>query len=230
MAAAVEAGATRFLLPSVVWVARQSDGSMFDETALRNPDRTTRSAADAEDIVREVARTHDLDVGILRCGFFYAPDAAHTRQFVRGLLSRRLPVIGSGVFGQQDAEISFLHADDAARAFADAAEASVTGCWHVVDENPVAVAAFLHTFADCLDAPTPLRIPAWLARPLVGASTMSVLTRSMPTSNDAFERAIGWKPMYPAYREGIQQIIETWVDDTTLRETPDGYEWMDKNE
>lgn len=40
--------ADRFLFPSVVWVARQPDGSQFDEAADRNPTRATRSAAETE--------------------------------------------------------------------------------------------------------------------------------------------------------------------------------------
>lgn len=225
VAAAVDAGATRVLFPSVVWVARQPDGSSFDETAQRHPDRTTQSAADAEDVFHEAAQTHGFDVGILRCGFFYAPDSAQTRQFAQNLLSRTLPIVGDGIFGRQDAELSLLHADDAARAFADAAEADATGCWHVVDEESVTVAEFLRAFADTLDAPEPFRIPAWLARPLVGKDTVRMLTKPMPTSNDTFEREIGWKPTYPTYQEGLQQVVETWVNDGTLRGTPDGYEW-----
>lgn len=225
---AIDAGVTRILFPSVVWVARQPDGSFFDETASRHPDRTTRSAADAEDVLREAAQTHGLDVGILRCGFFYAPDSAQTRQFAQHLLSRTLPIVGGGVFGRQDAELSLLHADDAARAFADATEADATGCWHVVDEEPVTVATFFRAFAKGMDASRPFRVPAWLARPVVGADTVRMLTHPMPTSNETFKREIGWEPTYSTYQEGLQQVVETWINDGTLREISDGYEWTDE--
>lgn len=226
--AAVDAGATRMLFPSVVWVARQPDGSSFDETVQRHPDRTTQSAADAEDVLHEAAQTHGLDIGILRCGFFYAPDSTHTRQFAQNLLSRTLPIVGGGVFGRRDAELSLLHVDDAAQAFADATEADATGCWHVVDEEPVTVAEFFRAFADTLDAPRPFRVPAWLARPLAGEDTVRLLTHSMPTSNDRFKQEIGWEPVYPTYRKGLQQVVETWINDGTLRETTNGYEWTDE--
>lgn len=223
--AAVNGSVTRVLFPSVVWVARQPDGSSFDETAQRHPDRTTQSAADAEDVFCEAAQTHGFDVGILRCGFFYAPDSAQTRQFAQQLLSRTLPIIGGGLLGRQDAELSLLHADDAARAFADAVEANETGCWHVVDDEPVTVEEFICAFADMLDAPQPFRVPAWLARPLAGSDTVRMLTNPMPTSNDMIEREIGWEPMYPTYREGLQQVVETWTNNGTLRKTSGGYEW-----
>jgi nucleoside-diphosphate-sugar epimerase len=47
--AAVGDGVEQFVFPSVVWVARQPDGSAFDETATRHPDRATQSAADCSD-------------------------------------------------------------------------------------------------------------------------------------------------------------------------------------
>lgn len=112
------------------------------------------------------------------------------------MLSRTLPIIGGGVVGRNDAELSLLHDRDGALAFADA-----------------------------LDAPQPFRGPAWLARPLAGKDTVWLLTRSMPTTNDAFKRETGWEPTYPTYQEGLEQVVQTWVDDGTLRETSECYEW-----
>lgn len=69
----------------------------------------------------------DLDIGILRCGWFYAPEAAHTRPFGRDLLGRDLPIVGTGFFGREDAVLSYLHVGDAARSFAAATEGDATG-------------------------------------------------------------------------------------------------------
>ena len=77
----------QFLFPSVVWVARQPDGSAFDETATRHPDRSTQSAADVEDLLAEASERHALDATILRTGFFYGPDGRHTRLFAENLLA-----------------------------------------------------------------------------------------------------------------------------------------------
>lgn len=97
-------GADRHLQESVVWVARQPDGSAFDEDSPTHPTPTTASAVDAEDIVRE---------------------------FGRRLQRRRLPVVGRGGLGRRDARLSFLHVDDAATAYAAAVEGEVTGTFHV---------------------------------------------------------------------------------------------------
>lgn len=208
----------QFVFPSVVWVARQPDGSPFDESSERHPDRATRSAAEVEDILRERASRERFDATILRCGFFYAPDANHTRQWGEQLLAGDLPVVGGGLLGRQDAELSFIHADDAARAFADALDASASGVYHVVDDEPVTVAQFFGTFADLLDAPEPSRIPGWLARFFVGKVSAELLTTSMPTTSEKFRQEVGWEPECPTYREGLQQVVETWREDKTLQE------------
>jgi hypothetical protein len=204
-----------------VWVARQPNGAWFDETADRHPDRTSRSAAAGETYLAE-AIDEAFDVIVLRCGFLYAPDSAHTRQFGRSLLTRDLPVVGRGVFGRGDARLSFLHADDAAGAFTTAIDGGLTGTYHVVDDRPTTLADFLTTFARNLNAPRPRRLPAWLARFLIGAENTTLLSKPMPTSNDRFRDATGWEPRHPSHEEGLAQVVATWVDDGTLWETVGG--------
>ncbi|QLG28994.1 NAD(P)-dependent oxidoreductase [Halorarum halophilum] len=216
----------RFCFPSVVWVARQPDGSRFDERAERHPDRATRSAADVEDLLQDAASEHGFDVTILRLGFLYAPDAGHTRQMGEGLLSRDLPIVGGGLLGRRDAELSLLHADDAARAFVEAIGADATGLYHVVDDEPVSVADFFSAFAAELGAPKPRRVPGWLARFLVGREQVNVLTKPFPTTATLFRRDVGWEPSYPTYREGLAQVVGRWADDGTIRRTGTGYEWV----
>lgn len=129
--------ADRFLQQSVVWVARQPDSSPFDETAEPHPDRSTQSALDAERIVETGSEDYGFEPVVLRGGYFYAADAAHTRQFGERLLERNLPIIGGGLLGRRDATLSLLHVDDASRAYVAAIEGEPTGCFHVVDDEPV---------------------------------------------------------------------------------------------
>ncbi|RBI59195.1 NAD(P)-dependent oxidoreductase [halophilic archaeon] len=214
-------GLRQVLFPSVVWVARQPDGSRFDETADRHPDRATRSAADVEDVLQERAARDGFDATVLRCGFFYAPDARDTRTWGERLLDGDLPVVGGGLLGRQDAELSFVHADDAAAAFVAAIETEAGRTYHVVDDEPVTGAAFFEAFADLLDAPKPGRIPAWLARFFVGKVNAEGFTSPMPTTNEKAKRELGWSPEYPTYRDGLEQVVETWKVDGTLAELGD---------
>jgi nucleoside-diphosphate-sugar epimerase len=215
----------RVLVPSIVMVARQPDGSRFDETADRHPDRATRSAAAVEDLLEERARADGFDATILRCGLFYAPDAGQTRLWGEQLLAGDLPVVGGGLLGRRDAELSLVHADDAARAFADAVDAGAAGLFHVVDDEPATGASLFRTFADLLEAPDPGRIPGWLARLFVGTVGANAFTTPTRTTNERFREAVGWEPAYPTYREGLRQVVETWAADGTIERTPEGYEW-----
>ncbi|WP_018256353.1 NAD-dependent epimerase/dehydratase family protein [Halomicrobium katesii] len=204
--AATRVGADQYVQQSVVWVARQPDGSPFDESAPRNTDRTTESAADAEDIAAAAAENGQFDTTILRCGWFYAADAEQTATIAENLESGDMPVVGGGLLGRKDVVLSPIHVDDAASAFVAAVEEGVEGTYHVVDDEPVTLADFLGTFADHLDAEQPGRMPGWLARLFVGRDNVRFLTSSMPTSNEAFREATGWEPEYPTYEDGLAAV------------------------
>lgn len=231
LAATDEHDIQQVVFPSVVWVARQPDGSRFDETSPRNPTVATESAATVEDLLYSAGQDSGFNVSILRLGFLYAPDAEHTRYFGKKLLTRDLPVIGGGLLGRRDAEFSLLHADDAARALVAAIQTGRDGLWHVVDEESVTVATFLGTFAELLDAPSPRRIPGWLARPMAGKQTVQFMTSPMQTSNSKFKREFDWEPEFPTYREGLDHVVDIWFENGTLRETDaNGYDWHGDSE
>jgi nucleoside-diphosphate-sugar epimerase len=214
--------------PSVVWVARQPDGSAFDESADRHPDPTVETVADVEDLLQAREAAGDFDTTILRCGFFYAHDAAHTRSFGEGTIGRRMPILGRGLLGRQDARLSFVHPRDAAAAFVTAIEAEVTGVYHVVDDEPVTFARFLRTLAEKLDAPEPFRMPAWIARPLLGRNSTRLLTEPMPTTNERFRAATDWAPTQQTVEEGLEAIVDRWEVEGTLEATEDGYTWTEE--
>ncbi|WP_435159578.1 NAD-dependent epimerase/dehydratase family protein [Haladaptatus sp. DFWS20] len=222
-----EIGADRLLQQSITWLARRPDGSPFNEDAPPNPNRVTRSALDAERIVRRGGGKYGFEVGILRCGWFYAPESAHIRQMGSGLLDGRYPILGGGLLGRRDATLSILHVEDAARAFATATESDATGLWHVTDDEPVTLATILRTLADRLDAPEPRRIPGWLVRPIVGKTSVRLLTNSAPTSNARFRKTFDWEPAYPTYREGLDSLVEAWRDEGTLAVVGGEYEWRE---
>lgn len=226
-AAAAEAGADRYLQQSIVWLARQDDGSTIDEDSEPNTDAITQSALDGEEIATNAGEEYGFDVVALRGGWFYAPDAAHTRGIGENLLDRRMPIIGRGLLGRGDAELSLLHVDDAASAYVAAIEGDAAGVYNVVDDRPVTLAAFLRCFAAALNAPNPLRIPGWLARLAVGKHTVSMLTNPFPATNERFRRDFDWEPQHPTYKEGIQQVVERWREEGTIAASEDGeIEWV----
>lgn len=204
--AAAEAGAAQYIQQSIVWVARQPNGTAFDEDSTPNPVPSTQSALDAEDISWEAGEQHDFDVSVLRCGYFYGPDSAHTRADGEALIQDERPVIA----GSEKTPLSYLHLDDAASAFVGAAEADRSGLWHVVDDEPTSDADYTAMLADLLDASVAGQISKEVARQSMGDVGVELLTSPMETSNDRFRADIGWEPKYPTYRDGLDQIVQTW--------------------
>jgi nucleoside-diphosphate-sugar epimerase len=203
--AAAKIGAKTYLQQSIVWVARPRNESPFTEDSPTLPEPNTQSAIDAERIARETELTEGITVAILRGGYFYDSESAHTRTLGEALRERKMPIIGSG-----DALWAMIHTDDAAGAYVAAAEKPASGIWHIVDNELVSSRDFLNEFAAGLGAPSPRRFPVWLAKRFVGEQAIAFFTKSTRTTNARFRQHFGWSPRYPTYREGLQQIISEW--------------------
>src|SRR5712664_3506355 len=200
--AAGRVGARAYLQQSIAGIARPKVDSAFDEDSPVVPDPAIQSAIDAETIAREAGSLDGFTVAILRGGFFYDSESAHTRMLADGLRKRQMPIIGTG-----DAVWAMIQTDDAASAFVAVAEQPKNGVWHVVDNEHVTVRAFLGEFAARLGAPPPRRTPTWLARWIAGEQAVAYFTRSTRTTNARLRHDFGWKPRYTTYREGLDQIV-----------------------
>jgi hypothetical protein len=49
----------------------------------------------------------------------------------------------------------------------------------------------------------PMRLPAWLARPLIGEFGVALMTSVRGSSNAKAKRELGWTPSYATWREGF---------------------------
>jgi nucleoside-diphosphate-sugar epimerase len=112
---------------------------------------------------------------------------------------RRFPIVGGGT-----AVWSFVHIDDAATATLAAVENGPAGVYNVVDDEPARVSEWLPFLAEVIGAKPPMRIPAWLARPMLGEHGISVMTAIRGASNAKAKRALGWTLEYPSWRQGFR--------------------------
>jgi nucleoside-diphosphate-sugar epimerase len=212
--AAAKIGAKTYLQQSIAWVARPRDEAPFTEDSPTSPEPAIQSAIDAEAIAREAGSAEGFTVSILRGGFFYDSESAHTRMIADALRKRQMPIIGGG-----DAVWAMIHTDDAASAYVLAAEKPRSGVWHIVDNELVQVRTFLKEFGARLGAPEPRRVPVWLARWLAGEQAVEYFTRSTRTTNARFRRDFGWAPRYSTYREGLDQIVAAWKPESAHNPT-----------
>ncbi len=134
---------------------------------------------------------------VLRYGGFYGPGAWDEQ--VALVRKRLLPIIGRGT-----GYVSWVHIDDAAAATVLAVEQRAQGVFNIVDDEPAPVSEWLPHLAKCAGAKRPLRVPAWLARPLAGEMAVGIMTEGRGFANAKAKRELGWELRYPTWRQGFR--------------------------
>jgi nucleoside-diphosphate-sugar epimerase len=149
------------------------------------------------------ATQHGLIEGVvLRYGMFYGPGVPSTTALVKRVRRRLVPIV-RGDTGQ----LPLIHIDDAVSATVLALDAAPSGStYDIVDDHPASMTEILTTLAKHIEAPAPLRVPAWLPR-LVAPYLARVTAIRMPLSNARAKAELGWTPKYPTVEDGIAQIF-----------------------
>lgn len=137
---------------------------------------------------------------VLRYGWFYGPGA--TGDLVEPVRKRAFPVVGGGA-----GHCSWVHLDDAASATVLAVEQRPGGVFNIVDDEPAPAREWLAHLAACAAAKPPLRVPAWLARPLAGEAAVTMMTQGRGFSNAKARRELGWRLRYPSWRQGFEEEL-----------------------
>jgi hypothetical protein len=76
-----------------------------------------------------------------------------------------------------------------------------------VDDEPAAVAEWLPYLAEQLDGKRPIRLPAWLAKPMLGELGLALMTSVRGSSNAKAKRELAWTPRYASWREGFRNAL-----------------------
>ncbi|MEU6849218.1 NAD(P)-dependent oxidoreductase [Actinacidiphila alni] len=135
---------------------------------------------------------------VLRYGSLYGPGATDDQlELVR---KRQFPLVGRAT-----GYCSWLHLEDAASATVLAVEMKARGVFNVVDDEPAPASDWLPYLARCAGAKRPVRVPAWLARPLAGQVAVAMMTEGRGFSNAKAKRELGWEPRYPSWRQGFAE-------------------------
>jgi 2-alkyl-3-oxoalkanoate reductase len=200
LAAATEAGTRRVIVQGYTgWPNQRSGGPVKtedDPLDTRPVASTQRSLAAIKYLEEQVPAAVPEGI-VLRYGSFYGPGAS---QILLDLVRKRqVPVIGGGT-----GIWSFIEITDAAAATVAAVGRGAPGVYNIVDSDPAPVADWLPYLAKVAGAKPPLRLPAWLGRPLAGELVMVQMTSARGSSNGKARKELGWEPRYPSWREGFR--------------------------
>jgi nucleoside-diphosphate-sugar epimerase len=200
LAAAAQAGTRRVIAQGFTgWPNERAGAPVKTEADPLDP-RPVSSAAATLAALRHVEEAVPAGVPeglVLRYGSFYGSGASEA--ILASVRKRQLPVVGGGT-----GIWSFTEITDAAAATCAAVERGAPGVYNVVDSDPAPVAQWLPYLARVAGARPPLRVPAWLARPLAGDLVVAWMTSARGSSNAKAVRELAWQPRYPSWREGFR--------------------------
>lgn len=207
MRAARDAGVERIVAQSIAftYAPGPADTLHRESDPLLTPAEVPAAYARTAGAVIELERSVGEGGGVvLRYGYFYGPGSsiASTGSIADDLRRRRMPIVGGG-----GGVWSFVHVDDAAAATVAALQGTASSIYNIVDDHPAPVADWLPALAGALGAPRPMRVPAWLARPLSGEYGVTIMTRAQGASNELARRELDWIPAYPGWREGFRSAL-----------------------
>ena len=205
LAAAREVGTKRFIAQSYTgWNNERTGSEVKTEADPLDPHPTAasrQSLAAINYLEMTVTNATAIDGVILRYGTLYGPGTGFGEggDLLEMVRKRKQPIVGGGT-----GVWSFIHIDDAASATVAALGRGAPGIYNIVDDEPAPVSEWLPYLANVLNAKKPMRLPGWLARPLIGEHGISMMTQIRGASNAKAKRVLGWKPRYSSWRDGFR--------------------------
>ncbi|MBJ3785758.1 NAD-dependent epimerase/dehydratase family protein [Devosia sediminis] len=184
---------------STVGVYGDFGGDWIDETAPLVP-RNMRSDRRvlAEQEWRDFATTRGVPLTILRLAGIYGPGRSTFDKLREGTARR---VIKPGqVFNR-------IHVEDIARVTALAAEARLDGTFNLADDEPAPPQDVIEYGAKMINMPVPQDLPYETAE--MTPMQRSFYRDNKRVSNRAIKTALGIDLLYPDYRAGLRQILES---------------------
>jgi nucleoside-diphosphate-sugar epimerase len=147
---------------------------------------------------QEVGRGMGLTVTVFRLPGIYGSGRSALDRLRAGE-ARRIAAPGQ-VFSR-------IHVDDLARGLeASIARPRAGGVYNLCDDEPCANSEVVAYAAGLLGLPVPPEIP--LAEAGLSAAALRFYAESKRVSNARAKAELGWRPVYPTYRQGLAAILE----------------------
>ena len=167
-----------------------------------------RSSVDAIFECEALALSGPVPACVVRLGYPYGPESGDLRAYCTAFRLGR-PYWS----GPRKALQYHLHQFDAASALLAAAKTRNVGrILFATDGHAVSFTQLMDAFARRVGRRTALHLPLFskpLAKVIIREEHMQQVALPMPPRAPT-PRVPGWKPKFPDYREGLDQIIEAW--------------------
>jgi nucleoside-diphosphate-sugar epimerase len=167
-----------------------------------------RSSVEAILECEALALSGPLPTCIVRLGYLYGPESADLHAYCTAFRLGR-PYWS----GPRSALQYHLHQFDAVAALLAAGRPRNVGkVLYAADGHAIAFMKLMDAFAHRVGRRTPLHLPLFskpLAKVIVREEHMQQAALPMP-SRAPMPRVPGWKPEFPDYRAGLDQVVEVW--------------------
>jgi 2-alkyl-3-oxoalkanoate reductase len=194
LSAAIAAGTERFIVGSFAMMQGVGPaapaGLRAAAAAVKSMEAQTLEAS----VSRRIAGI------ILRYGLFYGPGNPATEKMIEMVRRRLLPAIR----GDQSLLPCIHVADAVSAAIAALGRGPAGSVYDIVDDQPVSMSDIVRALADSAGAKGPFAVPAWLPR-LIAPYSAALTSMRLPLSNDKARAELGWRPAFPAIRDGLAQ-------------------------
>jgi nucleoside-diphosphate-sugar epimerase len=195
-------GASMFVHASFAFVHAVERGAVLTDPL--------RSAVDAILECEALAMSGPVPACVVRLGYLYGPASADLRAY------RTAFHLGRPYWsGPRKARQYHLHQFDAVAALLAAARPGNAGkVFYATDGRPASFTRLMDAFAHRVGRRTPLHLPLFskpLAKMIIREEHMQQVALSMPPGA-LTPRVPRWKPRFPDYGKGLDQVIESWGD------------------
>jgi len=200
MRSARTGGATMLVHASFAFVHAVERGAKLEEPL--------RSLVEAILECEALALSGPVPACVVRLGYLYGPESADLRAY------RTAFRLGRPYWSGPPKALQYhLHQFDAVLALLAAAKLRNKGkIFFATDGHAVSFMKLMDAFAHRVGRRTPLHLPSCsklLARVIIREEHMQQAALPMP-SGTPMPRVPGWKPKFPDYRVGLDQVIEAW--------------------
>ncbi|MCI4364356.1 MAG: NAD-dependent epimerase/dehydratase family protein [Thermoplasmata archaeon] len=193
-------GVPRVVIGSGYWLYGGHRGTITERSTSRNPIAVSYNLG-AERAGQAAIAEGFPEVILVRPGMVYGIGAWFL-PFARALQDGSYRYIGRGLNHWSPVSLG-----DSGRAFALLTRKGKAGeTYLVVDDEPVQVRTLAEYVAQRLGAPLPRGEPFAHVAAELGSGIARALSANQAASN-AKLRALGWKPKYPSYRDGIPPVL-----------------------